>query len=76
MDEKQPQIDPMFAAQVRQARNMTPEQRVLEGMRLSDLALQIMADGVRHQFPGASEEDVRRLVHQRMQRIRQLEALR
>jgi hypothetical protein len=69
-------FDQLFADQIRQARRMSPEDRVREGLRLSDLAMQVMADGVRHQFPSATDEEVQRLVRQRMKRIRQLKELR
>jgi len=55
---------------------MSPEERVREGLRLSDLALRVMADSVRNRFPGATDEEVRRLVHERVNRIRQLKEVR
>lgn len=71
-----PAIDLQLQEQIRQAKRMTPEERVREGLRLSDLALQVMADAIRAEHPDASDEEIRRLVGERLERIRHLESLR
>jgi hypothetical protein len=69
-------FDQLFRDQVRQARRMAPEERVREGLRLSDLALRVMADHARNEFPSASEFEVKRLVRARLNRIRKLQNVR
>ena len=68
--------DQLFREQILQARRMTPDERVREGLRLSDLAVRVMADGVRHQFPAAPEEELRRLLRERIERVRRLKEMR
>jgi len=58
---------------VRAARAMRPEDKLLAGPRLFDRARRIMADGVRHEFPGLSEEQVWEIVSQRVALWRRLE---
>ena len=72
----QPAIDLQLQEQIRQAKRMTPEERVREGLRLSDLALQVMADAIRAEHPHASDEEIHDLVGQRLERVRQLERVR
>jgi hypothetical protein len=69
-------FDQLFRDQIRQARQMSPEERVREGLRLSDLALRVMADNVRNKFPGVRDDEVQRLLKERVNRIRQLGELR
>ena len=71
-----PAIDLQLQEQIRQTRRMTPEQRVRQSQQLSELALRVMADAIRAEHPSAPDEEVRRLVRERRQRIRQLERLR
>jgi hypothetical protein len=46
---------------------------VREGLALFDRAVRIMTDGIRHQFPDATEEEVRRIRRERLALIRRLE---
>jgi hypothetical protein len=72
MEHNQPLFDELYREKIRQARSMTPEERVLEGLRHSEASLQAMADGVRHQFPAASAEEVQQILRQRIDRLRRL----
>ena len=65
-------FDELYRQKIRQARSMTPEQRVLEGLRHSEASLEAMADGVRHQFPGATEDEVQRILRERIEKLRRL----
>ncbi len=65
-------LDEIFRQKVEQARRMTPEQRLLEGLRQSDVAARVMADGVRQQFPNAGEDEVQRILRERVDRLRRL----
>ncbi len=64
--------DSRYRERIERARQMTGEEKVREGLRLSELALQIMADGIRGEHPGASEEEVQRLLCQRVDKLRAL----
>ncbi len=66
----------LFADKVRQAKAMTPEERVLAGMQLFELSCAIMRDGIRNQFPAANEEDVERHLRERLAVARRIEATR
>jgi hypothetical protein len=64
--------DPRYRERVERARLMTGEEKVREGLRLSELALEIMADGIRGQHPGASEEELQQLLCERVDTLRAL----
>jgi hypothetical protein len=63
-------IDDLYREKVLQARSMTPEQKLLAGLDLFDLACQIMADGIRLQLPHADEANVRAALRQRLAALR------
>ncbi len=67
--------DARFAllAKVRQARMMSGEERVLAGMRLFCGVCERMKEGLRDERPGAGEEEVHRLLLQRLAKLRRLE---
>jgi hypothetical protein len=52
---------------------MTPEQKLLAGPDLFDLACRIMADGIRWQFPEADEAGVQQILRQRLAVLRSRE---
>lgn len=66
-------IDELYREEVRDARAMSPEEKMLAGPRLFEFACRIMADGIRDQNPGISEEEVDRLVDERLSLGRRLE---
>ena len=53
-------INDLYWQQVRRARAMSGDSKVLEGFQLFDRSCRIMTDGIRYQFPNATEEDVLR----------------
>lgn len=67
--------DARFAnlAKIRQARGMTGEERVLAGPRLFAGVCERMKEGLRDENPGASGEEIHRLLLQRLARLRKLE---
>ena len=75
MEGQQPLFDKLYRQKVRQARAMTPAERVLASFELTDLALKVMAAGVRAQFPGINESEVQRIIRKRIDRVRHLENL-
>jgi hypothetical protein len=72
MEANQALFDELFRGKVVRARQMTPEQRVVESLRHSDACGQIMRDGVRHQFPAATEEEVTNILVERIRRVEQI----
>ena len=65
--------DELFRERVERARRMTEEQKLLAGPQLFDFACRFTCAGIRHQFPGATEEDVRRILRERLEIGRRLE---
>lgn len=65
--------DELFRERVRRAREMSPEEKLMAGPRLFDLACKVMADGIRHQYPDADEEQVQKLLRERLALARRLE---
>lgn len=52
------------------------EEKILAGPRLFDLACRIAMDGIREQHPEADDEEVRRLLRQRLDLRDRLERIR
>jgi len=69
-------MDSSFREQVERARRMTGDERFREGLALCNRTFRLMQDGVRHQFPHATPQEVKRIVRQRLDRIRAIEAKR
>jgi len=65
--------DELFRERVRRALQTPPEERLLDGPRLFDLSCRIMADGIRAEYPEADEEQVQKILAQRIKLLRQLE---
>jgi hypothetical protein len=66
-------IDDIFREKVLRARRTSPEEKLLDGPRLFDLACRIMMDGIRHQHPEADEQQVREILKQRLELLERLE---
>jgi hypothetical protein len=69
-------MDDSFRQQVERARRMSGDQRFREGLALCDRAFRLMKDGIRHQFPQATPEEVMRILRERLAIIRAIEAKR
>ncbi len=65
--------DALYAEEIARARAMTAEDKLLEGPRLFERAYRVMTDGVRHQHPELDDDGVRRLIDERLARLRALE---
>jgi len=65
--------DELFREEVRTARAMSPEERLLTAIRLSDFACSVAAEGIRQQFPDADEQQVRAILDERLALSRRLE---
>jgi hypothetical protein len=62
--------DQLYRDEVLAARTMTPEEKLLAGPQLFDLAA---LDGIRNQFPDADEQRVRQILAERVELGRRLE---
>lgn len=69
-------MDESTRHQIERARRMTPDERFREGLALCDRAFRLMQDGIRHQFPLASPQEVLRILRERLDKIRAIEAKR
>ena len=53
-------------AQIERYRRMTGEERLAIALRLHELSCNVARDGIRAQFPGATEEEVERKLQERI----------
>jgi hypothetical protein len=60
-----------LALQIERYRQMTGEQRLDIALRLHELACDVAREGIRHQHPGANEDEVERLLRKRIELTRQ-----
>ena len=58
--------DDLFRSKVRRARQMSPDERMMEGLRLFDRGVSLMRDGIRAQHPEFDDAQVEREVHRRL----------
>jgi hypothetical protein len=73
--ETQRLIDELYREELREARAMSPAQKILAGQQLFESACRITLSGIRNQNPGASEEQCLRILRQRLDLQRKLEGL-
>ncbi|SPE51232.1 hypothetical protein SBV1_130101 [Verrucomicrobia bacterium] len=66
-------IDELYREELLEARAMTPAQKILAGQQLFESACRITLAGIRHQNPGASEEQCLDLLRRRLELQRRLE---
>ncbi len=66
-------IDRLYQEEVERARRMPAEEKLIAPARLFDLACGVMADGIRAQHPGVSDEEVLRIIRERLRLARELE---
>lgn len=66
-------IDELYRERVQAARQMSPEDRLLGGLRLFELTGKIMADGIRARFPDADDRRVQEILYEQLALIRRRE---
>ncbi|HEY3242933.1 MAG TPA: hypothetical protein VGM03_06225 [Phycisphaerae bacterium] len=66
-------IDALYREEVLEARAMAPEEKLLAGAQLFDLACRVTLDGIRAQYPDASDEECERILEARLALGRRLE---
>jgi hypothetical protein len=65
--------DAAFWERVRRARQMTPQERILEGFRLFEQYCEDMAAQIRREYPQLDEPQVQQLLTQRLELLRREE---
>jgi hypothetical protein len=65
--------DAMYRDKVESARRMSPEEKLFASADLFDYACEITKAGIRHQFPEADEEEVLRILRERLTLAERLE---
>jgi hypothetical protein len=65
--ETQRLIDELYREELRDARAMRPEDKVLAGQQLFEAACRVTLAGIRHQNPGASEEQCWEILRKRLE---------
>ena len=68
-----PLADALFQDKVRQARDMSPENKFMAGAELFDLACEIARAGIRSQCPDLDDAGVERALGERLDLARRLE---
>lgn len=58
--------DDLYLDEMRRARDMPPEEKILAGPRLFELAYELMLTGIRHQNPDCTEAEVVELARKRL----------
>ncbi len=66
--------DELFREEVLRARAMDPGEKLFAGVRLFDYACRITLAGIRHQFPGITDEEALRILKERLALERRLES--
>ena len=70
-----PLIDQLYRAEVMEARRMSPEDKLILGERLFRWACAITLEGIKFQNPGLSEAECQRILRERIELGRKLEAM-
>lgn len=73
MDNIKELANEIYADRLDRARARRPMLKLLDGFELFDEACQRMRAGIRNQFPAANDADVERILHERIDRIREIE---
>ena len=72
--ESQRLIDELYREELREARAMNPTEKFLAGQQLFESACRITLAGIRHQNPGASDDECLEILRRRLEFQRRLEA--
>jgi hypothetical protein len=73
MEPTQKLLDEIYLERIERARAAPLEEKLLDGPRLFDRVCAIMKDGIRMQFPNASEAEVRLILLERLAIAEELE---
>jgi hypothetical protein len=67
-------MDADYKRRVERSRQMTPEERFYGTLEMIDLSRELMRAGIRMQVPGADEDDVRRIMRERIRTAQAIES--
>ena len=65
--------DVLYREEIARARAMSPEDKLLEGLRLFERACRVMGEGIRHQHPDLDDAGVFALLCERLDRVTAIE---
>lgn len=65
-----PKPHPNRTRYIETLRRMTPEQRLMKALELSEMSRELTRAGLRERFPNASEDEIQRLFLERLERCR------
>jgi len=68
-------MDDFFWEEIERARKIPGAQKMTESLRLFDESMRRMLAGIKRQFPGISDEEARRIRHERLDIVRKLAEL-
>ena len=73
MNPSQNLVDQLYRQKILLARRISPDEKLLDGMRLFERSCGLMADGIRDELPEANEQQVRDTLIGRISRLRQID---
>jgi hypothetical protein len=75
MDSLTDLINALDREEIERARAMPPEEKLLAGPRLFDMACRVMEEGIRNERPDADDAEVLEIIRQRVALYRKLEQM-
>ena len=69
----QREAEAIYIERVLRAQATPPDQKLVDGFRLFERSRGLMRDGVRHQFPDLSPEQVEAMVQERLDIVREIQ---
>lgn len=73
MNPSQELVDQLYRQQILLARQIPPDEKLFDGLRLFERSCGIMADGIRNELPEADEQQVMDTLMRRFSRLRQID---
>lgn len=73
MEPTKKSADDLYREKVRQARKMSAEEKFLAGLRMFDEECRFRREGIREQYPEATEEEVEHILRERLAAEREQE---
>jgi hypothetical protein len=76
VNEFQPLSEQLYREEILRARKLTPQQRLRATFEVTEFALRMMRDSIRHHHPDADAEEIVRLGRERISKVRRIDELR
>lgn len=67
------EADAIYVERVLRARETPGDQKMVDGIRMFERSCGFMRDGIRHQFPNATPEEVEQILQRRLDIVRELQ---